>query len=220
MRPGRQWADAAAAGARAGYDGLGGRLRERREELGISLRELARRIGVSPSLVSQIETAKVQPSVATLYALVTELGGSFDELLFGEAPLPSAVPSAAAADLPVSSLLLAHPRGASVQRAEDRKTIQLHRGVRWELLTQHSVPGVEFLYVVYEPGAESGPPGQFQRHAGREWCYVVSGTLHLTVGSDEHVLAAGDAITYDSTVPHRLCNRGAEPLESVWFQLG
>ena len=49
-------------------EGVGPRLRARREERGVSLRELARRLGVSPSALSQIETGKSRPSVGTLYA--------------------------------------------------------------------------------------------------------------------------------------------------------
>ena len=52
--------------------GLGPRLREIRLERGISLRELARRLDLSPSSISQIETGKMQPSVRTLYAFVAE----------------------------------------------------------------------------------------------------------------------------------------------------
>src|SRR5665213_2413765 len=59
---------------------VGAQLRERRFENGMSLRELARRLDVSPSLVSQIETGKIQPSVRTLYAIVSELGLSLDEI--------------------------------------------------------------------------------------------------------------------------------------------
>src|SRR2546423_3706375 len=59
---------------------LGKRLRQERDGLGLSLRELARRLDVSPSLVSQIETGKVQPSVRTLYAMVSELGVSLDDV--------------------------------------------------------------------------------------------------------------------------------------------
>src|SRR6266511_1836884 len=59
---------------------IGPRLRDQRERLGISLRELARRIGVSASLISQIERDKVNPSVSTLYALVRELGLSMGDL--------------------------------------------------------------------------------------------------------------------------------------------
>src|SRR5476649_573203 len=59
---------------------VGAQLRERRFAVGMSLRELARRIDVSPSLVSQIETGKIQPSVRTLIAIVSELGLSLDEI--------------------------------------------------------------------------------------------------------------------------------------------
>ena len=59
---------------------VGSRLRAERERLGISLRELARRVGVSPSLVSQIELDRVNPSVSTLYALVTELGMTMSDV--------------------------------------------------------------------------------------------------------------------------------------------
>src|SRR5579872_1036784 len=81
---------------------VGAQLRERRFESGMSLRELARRLDVSPSLVSQIETGKIQPSVRTLYAIVTELGLSLDEIFelvgptepHGAPPAPVAAPVA------------------------------------------------------------------------------------------------------------------------------
>src|SRR5262245_9499456 len=63
-----------------GGSSLGERLRSERTARGLSLRELARRAGVSPSLLSQIETAKIFPSVGTLYAIVRELGVSIDEI--------------------------------------------------------------------------------------------------------------------------------------------
>src|SRR5512138_4043500 len=66
-------------------DGVGQRLRSERERRGLSLRELARRLEISPSALSQIETGRSRPSVGTLYAIVTELGMSLDEL-FGSTP--------------------------------------------------------------------------------------------------------------------------------------
>src|SRR5579871_416909 len=69
------------AGEGSGAPPIGAQLRARRAESGMSLRELARRLDVSPSLVSQIETGKIQPSVRTLYAIVSELGLSLDETL-------------------------------------------------------------------------------------------------------------------------------------------
>src|SRR5262245_65773287 len=57
---------------------IGSRLREERERARLSQRELARRLGVSASLISQIESGQSKPSVSTLYAIVTELGVSLD----------------------------------------------------------------------------------------------------------------------------------------------
>ena len=57
---------------------IGSRLREEREHAHLSQRELARRLGVSASLISQIESGQSKPSVSTLYAIVTELGVSLD----------------------------------------------------------------------------------------------------------------------------------------------
>src|SRR5215475_4955008 len=61
---------------------LGPRLRRVREERGLSVRELARRISCSPSLISQIERGLSAPSVGILYAIATELRASLD-FLFG-----------------------------------------------------------------------------------------------------------------------------------------
>src|SRR5215471_20600758 len=63
---------------------LGPRLRAIRLRQGIGLRELARRLDLSPSSISQIETGKIRPSVSTLYALASEFGVTVDELLFDE----------------------------------------------------------------------------------------------------------------------------------------
>ena len=63
-------------------DGVGQRLRSERERHGVSLRELARRLEISPSALSQIETGKNRPNVETLYMIVAELGLSLDDLVF------------------------------------------------------------------------------------------------------------------------------------------
>ena len=65
-------------------ENLGGRLRKVRLATGMSLREVSRQLGVSPSFVSQLENGKSQPSVATLYSLAQLLGVSIDELFVVE----------------------------------------------------------------------------------------------------------------------------------------
>src|SRR6516162_9442637 len=71
---------------------LGPRLRQVREQRGLSARELARRIQCSPGLISQIERGLSAPSVGMLYALATELRTSLD-FLFGTAPRSDGAPS-------------------------------------------------------------------------------------------------------------------------------
>ena len=189
------------------------RLRAERERRGISLRELARRLGVSPSAISQIETGRARPSVATLWAIVTELGMSLDDLFRhagDDAPAPAgdASPTAdAGARVPVVS-------------AAAREAIQLATGVRWERLTADADPDVDFIWVVYEVGGSSGPEDGFVRHAGHEYGLVLSGRLEVTVGFERRVLGPGDSIDFESTTPHRLRNAGDEPVTGVWVVVG
>lgn len=187
---------------------VGARLRAERERLGISLRELARRVGVSPSLVSQIELDRVNPSVSTLYALVTELGLTMSAV-FGNLEPPDRV---------VRPL---HDDGKGLaERPETRPVINLASGVRWERLTPQTDRDVEFLYVVYPVGAESCPEDALMTHRGKEYGYVMSGTLGVRVGFEEYELGPGDSIAFDSSSPHRLWAVGAEPVHAIWTVLG
>src|SRR5438034_8843695 len=184
---------------------VGGPLRAERERRGISLRELARRVGVSPSLVSQIELDRVNPSVSTLYALVTELGMTMSDV-FGDSR-PPVVPQAGTGD-------------GLAERPETRRVINLASGVRWERLTPHSDRDVEFLYVTYPVGAESCPEDALMTHGGKEYGYVTSGTLGVRVGFDEYELGPGGSIAFDSSSPHRLWAIGDEPVHAVWVVIG
>ncbi len=186
---------------------VGSRLRTERERRGISLRELARRVGVSPSLVSQIELDRVNPSVSTLYALVTELGMTMSDV-FGDGAQPA------------SQVLPARSDDGPVTRPDARRVINLASGVRWERLTPHSDPDVEFLRVVYPIGAESCPDDALVTHGGREYGYVASGTLGVRVGFDEYELGPGSSIAFDSSSPHRLWAIGSEPVHAIWVVIG
>jgi transcriptional regulator with XRE-family HTH domain len=197
---------------------VGPRLRAHREQRGLSLRELARRLGVSPSAISQIETGKSRPSVSTLYSIVSELGMSLDEL-FG-AP-KSAQPAAAHAATPAVPAGRGRPSAERhVQRADSRATIELESGVRWERLTPGPDHDTDFLFVTYDVGGSSSEGNRSIRHSGHEYGLVLSGTLEVTVGFDHYLLGPGDSISFDSTVPHRLTNLGDEPVRGVWFVVG
>ncbi len=205
---------------RPDYPEMGERLREARRGRNLSLRVLADRLGVSPSLISQIETGRANPSVSTLYAIAAELDVSLDELLFNDRRPPepaSAAPAQADAIPAASGTMAAAP---PVQRAASRHRIRLASGVLWERLTTLSEPGVEFLHVTYEVGGASSPPDAFQRHPGHEWGYVLSGRLQVRIGFEEYILEPGDAISINSSIPHRLATIGDEPVEAIWFVLG
>ena len=195
---------------------MGDRLREARRARGLSLRALAERLGVSASLISQVETGRARPSVSTLYAIASELGVSLDELLFVDARAGTGDGPGRGPAAPGEVALPANP----VQRAATRERIRLASGVTWERLTTASMPNVDFLYVTYEVGGASSPEDAFQRHQGQEWGYIVAGRLGVRIGFDEYVLGPGDAIAFDSTTPHRLFNAGDEPVHGIWYVQG
>jgi transcriptional regulator with XRE-family HTH domain len=186
------------------------RLRGRREELGMSAKALARSIGVSPSLISQIENAKANPSVGTLYAIVTALGMSLDELFADNGSQEAGRPRSPAQA----------PRGHHVLQRVDRRTLDLASGVHWERLTPTSDSDVDFLQVTYQAGAESCPPDALMRHSGSEYGLVLRGRLGATVGFDHYELEAGDSIVFDSSLPHRFWTIGDEPTTIVWTIIG
>lgn len=196
---------------------IGDRLRAERQAHNLSLRELAERLGVSPSLISQIETGRARPSVSTLYAMAAELGVSIDDLLFPDPERPLPIPIE---QRPPGRETSPTTRPGPVQRGRDRKAIRLASGVVWERLTTESDPDLEFLYVTYEVGGASSPEDEFQRHGGHEWGFVLSGTLSVTIGFDAYELMPGDSVSIASTTPHRLVNHGAEPVHAIWFVLG
>jgi transcriptional regulator with XRE-family HTH domain len=198
------------------YATMGDRLRQARLARGLSLRKLAEVLGVSPSLISQVETGRAKPSVNTLYALANELGISLDVLLFMDTEPPRPVEGRDGMTDAVDAVLPHDP----VQRAVSRTSIRLGSGVVWERLTTESIRNVDFLHVTYEVGGASSPEDEFQRHSGQEWGYVLSGTLTVRIGFDEFLLGPGDAISFDSATPHRMVNGGDTAVTAVGFVIG
>jgi transcriptional regulator with XRE-family HTH domain len=220
--------------------GLGPRLRVAREGRRLSVRELARRIGCSASLISQIERGVSVPSVGVLYSLATELDSSLDYLLFGsdQAKRPDVRPpdsgsdsaradsAQAAAGRPVSDGGYAAPRGGMlspvadprgiVQGADCRKIIDLASGVRWERLTPGADAMTDFLKVIYSPGGHSTDERRPLRHDGREYGLVISGTLRANVGFESYELGPGDSIAFDSSTPHEYLNETADFVHAIW----
>jgi transcriptional regulator with XRE-family HTH domain len=185
--------------------GLGPRLRLARTSRQLSVRELARRVGCSASLISQIERGVSVPSVGVLYSLATELGSSLDHLLFGSDPPAAAAP---VAEFPRPPVI--------VQRGGDRHIIDLASGVRWERLTPQSEAMTDFLEVIYSPGGHSTDERRPLRHDGREYGLIINGTLQANVGFESYELGPGDSIAFDSSVPHEYLNKTGDYVHAIW----
>lgn len=192
-------------------DKIGPAIRRARMDQGLSLRSLASSIDLSASQLSQIETGKSQASVSTLYELVTRLGLSLDALLdidSGQLP-PKAETSQQARE--TSSV---------VQRGADNSVLEMANGVRWERLATPPDGDADVLRVTYQPGAASSMDRTLMRHQGTEYAYLMSGELTLLLEFDQHVIYAGDSLSFDSTRPHLYVNKAAEPATGIWFVAG
>ena len=212
------------AAVTAGAEGIGQKLTVLRADRGIKVSELARQIGVSPSLISQIERGQSRPSVSTLFAMAEALAVPVDAFFRGteaEAPPTAAeVTDAPAAVAELVSRASSEPgagRDAEtdryVVRSGGRATLDIEGGVRWERLTPKTLSDVEFFELVYAPGAESNPT--LYRHPGREMLLMLSGRMHIHIGFERYDLAVGDSLMFPSTMPHRYVNPGEEEARAV-----
>lgn len=182
---------------------VGQNVRAERERLGISVRELARRLGVSASFLSQFELGQSQAAVSTLFAIATELNLSLDELLGNDVERDTG------------------SRNGRLSR-EDAEAFEeylsFQSGVRWKRLAnttpQHHV---QFLLTEYDPGSDSAPEGSPQQHPGDDYGYVLEGTLTVDIDGERRELKAGESIHMRGDVPHRLRNETDSLVRAIWF---
>ena len=173
---------------------FGTRTRALREGMGLSLRELAERSGVSAPMLSQVERGETSPTLAVAERI------------------------AAGMDLTLSQLLrLDDGDGVSVVRAGERRRGG-RRGHRYEVLTP-PLPGLraEVSLHTLAAGAATGGPGDPPLHepGARETAVVLEGRVQLTCAGAAHDLEEGDAVTFDADLPHRFENPG--PGEARFF---
>jgi transcriptional regulator with XRE-family HTH domain/mannose-6-phosphate isomerase-like protein (cupin superfamily) len=224
---------------------IGARLREKRLARGVSLRQFARDLDVSASFISQLETGKAQPSVATLFAICSALDIPTDELFESEDAESDEVASdvgtefaevngatdagnnpwrnnasyGAQAGTAVSSDTIVSRSSSPVVHPHHRKILVLDSGVTWESLTTTRSDKTDFMFVRYDVGGSSTNEGRLIRHIGTEYGFVLSGTLEITLGFESYRLDAGDSISFDSSRPHRLANVGDVPVEAIWVNI-
>jgi XRE family transcriptional regulator, regulator of sulfur utilization len=167
---------------------VGARVRALREGMGLSLRDLAQRSGVSAQMLSQVERGETSPTLAVAGRIAAGLELSLSQLL-----------------------RLDETDGVTVIRAAERLLGGRARGHRYEVLTP-PVPGqrAEVSLHTLAPGAGTGGPGDPPIHepGSRETAVVTGGRLRLVCDSVAHDLAEGDAVTFDADLPHHFENAG------------
>lgn len=161
----------------------------------MTMKELAGLVGLSESMVSQIETNRVSPSLDSLLAICQALDVDM-EWLFRD---------------------FRRTRSVSLVRRDERKRTQLplvvfnHLSRESDVMWQH---GVEAYLLEIQPGGEKGD--STYGHVGSEWGYVLAGTAELSYGASRYELRTGDAVSFASDIPHTLKNAGKGALKALW----
>lgn len=155
------------------------RLRSIRTARGWSIEELSQRSHISASTISRLETGRRKISLEHLVTLARALGTSVDEIL--------------AEDLEVDDVVIRPSRDTA-------------NGATYWMLNRTDDPTGRVVAKMRVPVvAKSAPP---RVHAGRDWFYVLSGTVRLVLGDREHIVEAGQAAEFDTMTPHIISGAG------------
>ncbi len=171
---------------------VGPRIKALRDAMGLSLRDLAERSGVSAPMLSQVERGETSPTLAV------------------------ATKIAAGLELTLSQLLRLDEGGHVVVIRADSRRRRRRDGHTVEELTP-PLPGqrADVSLHTLKPGAATGGPNDPPMHepGSRETAVVLSGRLALFAEGARHDLCSGDSVTFDADLPHHFENEGEEPTE-------
>ena len=223
---------------------VGKKLRAVRQERGFSLRELAAKANVSPSLLSKIENEKANPSVGSLHSIadalslpITYFFPQEDSAEPGIPPPVAELEHKAIAEpnydghtdevvplSPTEAVSLLSQASLEFSAVPDHPHGPVVRGNARP--TIHLRDGVTWSRITpdQEEGVEfmeicyevgATSGDQLNEHVGRELQLVLEGELLIELGIERYLLKAGDSIIYDSTTPHRLVNVGQGPMRAI-----
>ena len=167
----------------------GPRVKALREAMGLSLRDLAERSGVSAPMLSQVERGETSPTLSVAAKIATGL------------------------DLTLSQLLRLDESSHAVVTREGRRRRYSHGGHTYEELTP-PLPGQRADVSLHDlkPEAATGGAGDPPIHepGSRETAVVVVGALTLVIDGVSQELGTGDSVTFDADLPHHFENHGGE----------
>ena len=169
---------------------IGKRIRDKRQQAGLSLKELAEKTGLTPGFLSQIERDISEPSITSLRKIADVLG------------------------VAVFYFLIEDVGSNPVVRKSERKILNLPENkLTYELLCPDVERQMEMYIGKLKPGAFTSKENH--SHTGEEAVHVLEGKMHIVLGDEEYILEAGDTIYYFSNIPHCLYNREEQDLVFV-----
>jgi len=173
--------------------GVGADLHSLRRARGLTLAELALRVGRSAGWLSQVERDLAEPTIADLRRLADALDQPLS-LLFGPNPAPE------------------DERGHIVRWNARRALGTAEQGLVEQLLSPDLSGSFEIVRSVFKPGAELPEPAQ---RATEEAGYLIAGELELWIGARRFHLPPGDSFRFKGE-PYRWRNPGPEPAVAIW----
>jgi transcriptional regulator with XRE-family HTH domain len=167
---------------------IGSNIRARRNKLGLTLNVLAERSGVSKAMLSQIESEKVNPTVATVWKIARGLDVDINELFAGS-------------EEPVRHFHLTRRDDIPVLDTEEE-------GLHMKVLTPLSlVEDLEMYLLTFSEGGELKSHPHFPRT--EEFLTVIRGRIRVRAGDRVEEVGEGDFIRYQCDVDHDIENIGS-----------
>lgn len=171
---------------------IGERIRSKRKEANLTVDEVAEKIGLSQSMVSQLERGKAKPSLDTLWKLSIIFDVSLSYFFEG---------------IKKNSVFLS-------RREEQEILTMRHPNVQYRVLAPLTCTKLEFFEIIVSP--DRGEKIVPLPHQGEEGGIVLHGEIEVTIGDETYLLKQGDSIYFDSTKPHAFRNPGTEPAIAIW----
>jgi transcriptional regulator with XRE-family HTH domain len=170
---------------------IGKKLKELRLQKKLSLEQLAKKVGLTRSFLSQVEKDKTSPSIASLIKILSAL------------------------NVKMADFFQAVDKTKGIVLRKDQKKFFYDQKSKIKLAslsTGFSNPKMEPFYAEMEPGSSS----EFMSSEGQTFCFILTGTIELTLEEETYVLKRGDSVYFDSSVPHQWKAVGSKGAAGIW----
>ncbi len=182
-----------------GYE-LGHRIKTIRQKQGLSQKELAGMIGVTPSTISQVESNQIYPSLPALLKMAENLSVSVSSFFHGKNEARKRI-------------VFSKNDGVAINFTDVPKG-----SIKGELLIAPDFDGKVEPYLIQIP-VKKKLPAHFFVHKGEELGYVMEGVLQVTIKNKDYEMQAGDTIYLTAETPSQWKNMGTQTAKILWIKI-